>query len=315
MLRPSSSPSIFSIVPQPPLAPGLLGAEGVSSQDGYWLTLDLSSGGTFTLPTPRQAAVYGDLNPRDRWVRNTIDAVAWWWTKRFTLCTSVSAHLALDVTLDVVGPEDALQRGGVEWKAELVETKDIAPSAGVGAGPSAIPNHAVISSVVPRQTAAPKLDAGKEETIVFAQSKDTAVRGEILASDTIDLEQDAASAPYFPCPRVYLHVVVRQSGVPIPPPTVGGLSTASKWAPVFRLAERVFGPLAGDNTAKTGHEGGGSAPIHITLERLYLGGVPATAVGLVAPMAVMLLVGWWGVRPLLEASLPRAAAGKRGKAE
>ncbi len=225
--------------------------------------------------------------------------------------------------LDIVGPEEVLKRGGVEWKAELVEVKE-AVQAGYAGGQvntakhTSVPNHAVITSVVPRQTASPsagKKEGGEGETLVFSQTQEAAssLPVEILASDTIKLSNnDEEAAPKFPCPKLFLHLVVRETGVPIPPPS----RSASASSTLFKVAERIFGPLT--NTKEK--EGGRSAreretaPIHLTLERLYLGGIPATAFSMVLPMFVMVLVGWFGIRPMLDGLIPRGTS-KEGKAE
>lgn len=278
------------------------------------MVLDLSSGGTFALPTPMQAGLYADLNPRDRFVREWIDRVAWFLSKRFTVRASIGAHLALEVRMELVGPEEVLRLGGVEWKARLVETVRVEEGGGGGGmvhtkagAEEALPNHVVVQSVVPRQTAAVKEEKG-QDTVVFKQeSKEEPA--EILASDTINLERDAESAPKFPCPKVFLHLVVREAGVPIPP-RKDLADEESAWAALFRLAEWLFGWLA---SASGGEQRGGTAPIHITLERLYVGAVPGTALTMALPMAAMLLLGWLGVRPVLDALLPRPE--KEGKEE
>lgn len=213
--------------------------------------------------------------------------------------------------LELLGPEEVLSRGGVEWKAELVEAKAVQNEevGKVVRTQEGVPNHAVISSVVPRQTATPS--QGREQgvvgdTVVFSQSSSATVPAEILASDTINLNKDPTSAPLFPCPKIYLHVVVRKTGVPIPPPATSHLSQAEGVrGALFWLAERVFGPLAAAAVEDEEGETGESAPIHITLERLLFGGVPATAVSLALAMVGLLLLGWFGVRPLLDAMLPQ----------
>lgn len=310
MLRPTTSPSIFSVVPD-----ALYDSANQlnDSKTGAWLVLDLSDGGLFTLPVPRQASLYSELNPRDRWVRHRIDSLAWFLTKRFTIRASVSAHLALDVRMQLLGPEEVLQRGGVEWKAELVETKQIVDernTASMTQTRASLPNHVVVSSVVPRETGAPSNPGKTEDTVVFSQPQDSVEPAEILASDTINVNPDAGSAPHFPCPKLFLHLVVEETGVPIPPATDLSQSS-SAFAPWFQLAETVFGLLA---SVDEGYERDvATAPIHLTLERLYVGGVPATALSMALPMLVMLLLGWFGVRPLLDDLLP--TQGKGGKDE
>ncbi|CBQ70108.1 related to flavin-containing monooxygenase [Sporisorium reilianum SRZ2] len=299
-LRPTTTPSIFSVVPDPYTAPLN------DTKKGAWLVLDLSNGGSFTLPAPRQAKLYAELNPRDRWIRQQIDSVAWFFTKRFTLRSSIAAHLALDVQMQLMGPEEVLQRGGVEWKAELVETQHVVEGKKGMQTTAGLPNHVVVSSVVPRETGAPA--KRKDDTVVFKQSE-SSEPVEILASDTISVNpDDAESAPHFPCPKVFLHLVVHETGVPIPPAADLSLSE-SAFAPLFRLAEAVFGRLASVDVERVDR----SAPIHLTLERLYVGGVPATALSMALPMVAMLLLGWFGVRPLLDGLLP--TAGKGGKDE
>ena len=59
VIRPSTTPSLFTI--------------SSNNTTSFWLVLDLSNGGTFTLPKPRHVALYEELNPRDRWVRGKID--------------------------------------------------------------------------------------------------------------------------------------------------------------------------------------------------------------------------------------------------
>lgn len=266
--------------------------------------LDLANA-SFTLPSPRQAALYTDLNPRDRWVRQTIDSVAWYFAKRFTLRASVAAHLALDVDLQVVGPEEVLRLGGVEWRAELVETAQVAQEMGAKTG---VPNHAVVASVVPRETGLPSKGG---ERVVFEQPERREVPAEILANDTIRMSDDPADVPRFPCPKLYLHLVVRETGVPIPPADV--TREVSAFKRLFWLAETVFGSLASEAETREKAESVRTAPIHLTLERLYLGAVPATALSMALPMAMMLVVGWWGVRPLLDEMLPKMD--KAGKDE
>lgn len=309
VLSPTTSPSIFSAVPDP-LSDFLNLDQLNDSKKGAWLVLDLSNGGSFSLPAPRQASLYAELNPRDRWIRQRIDSLAWSFTKRFTVRSSISAHLALDVRMQLLGPEEVLQRGGVEWKAELVETKQVVDegnSATATQTKVTLPNHAVVSSVVPRETGSPSSKVKQDGTVVFSQS-DSTEPAEILASDTININSDASTAPHFPCPKLYLHLVVQETGIPIPP-AVDLLQSTLAFAPMFRFAETVFGRLASGEKEREAR----SAPIHLTLERLYLGGVPATALSMTPPMLVMLMLGWFGVRPVLDGLLPRA--GKGGKDE
>lgn len=216
--------------------------------------------------------------------------------------------------MEIMGPEEVLRKGGVEWKAELVETKrveDEAKRVGQVKTEEEVPNHAVITSVVPKETGVPKASVSnsRQDTVIFSQSVDAAPpAAEILASDTINMNIDNAdpsNIPHFPCPRVFLHLMVKETGVPIPP--AGDLSS-TKWPRFFSVAENVFGPLSAvQATSAEEADDPDSAPIHLTLERLYLGGVPTTATSMVLPMLVMLFVSWWGVRPLLEGALPQAA--------
>lgn len=268
--------------------------------------------------------MYALLNPRDRWIRQTIDSVAWFFTKRFTVRSSISAHFALDVGMELLGPEEVLQRGGVEWKAELADTQLVEneQTNAAMATKTPIPNHAVVSSVVPRQTAQAAADGAnaasslkQEDAVVFSQTQDSALPAEILASDTIKMNKDPASAPHFPCTKLYLHLVAQQVGVPIPPPTDLSVS-ASKSGPLFQVAEKVFGALtsASPNQSRGKLGARESVPIHITLERLYLGGIPATALSMALPMLLMLVVGWLGIRPMLESMLAKRET-KHGKQE
>lgn len=301
VLRPSTKPSLFSIHPEPL---SFHPANVSDSKRGAWLVLDLANAGTFTLPSPREASIYTDLNPRDRLIRQSVDNLAWSLTKRFTVRTSISAHLAVDVELDVMGPEEVLKAGGVEWKAELVETAPVVEEQR-GEVRTGVPNHAVISSVVPRETATP---GGEEsEKVVFKQTDTAALPAEILASETIAMTNDEATAPRFPCSKLYLHLVVREAGVPIPP-------ASGRRSGLFGLAEWIFAPLGSKEAQGQGQAEKATAPIHITLERLYLGAIPATALTMAGPMVVMLLLGWFGVRPWLESLLP-TALDKGGKAE
>ncbi|SOV01869.1 related to flavin-containing monooxygenase [Ustilago sp. UG-2017a] len=311
VIRPFSTPSIFSISPSPLSA---------SNSTGAWLTLDLSNNNQFTLPSPRDAALYLDLNPRDRWVRQTIDSVAWFFTKRFAVRSSIAANLALDGELEIMGVEQVLKWGGVEWKAELVDAQPIQSEGSRAERRTMIervPNHAIVTSVVPKQTAAPQSPEKAKESgggdIVFKQTRGSELKGEILATETITLNKDESSAPRFPCPKLYLHFKVRESGVSIPP--VGGLEgvqVQGMWQVFFRFAETVFGGLASGRREKEGEEQvAGTAPIHITLERLYLGRVPATALGAGWLLAVAAVIGWLGIRPLLEASLPKLSKGEK----
>ena len=301
ILRPTTKPSTFSVVPQP-----LLDASPLNdSKTGAWLVLDLSNDGTFALPSPLQAGLYSDLNPRDRWVRQWIDRVAWFFTKRFTLRCSIGAHLALDVEMQLLAPEEVLSRGGVEWKAELVDKEKVVQGGGKGETMT-LPNHAVVQSVVPRQTA--EIKPKRRDTVVFRHESQQEP-AEILASDTINLERDAESAPRFPCPKIYLHLVVREAGVPIPP--ASELATMhSVSGALFRMAEWVFGSLTSTSAREEARK---TAPIHITLERLYIGAVPATALTMTLPMALMLLLGWLGIKPVLNSLLPKVQ--KAGKDE
>lgn len=250
-----------------------------------------------------------------------MDNFAWFLTKRFSVRSSISADRALTVELELMGPEEVLRAGGVEWKAELVETKPINHAHNAAAmANTQLPNHAVISSIVPKQTAVPRKE-GAGDTIEFTQASTltAGVPAEILATDTIYLHKDADSAPKFPCPKLYLHLVVREVGVPIPPPKLSQEISKSTLASFFRLAEMVFGSLSQgerkEELESEGEGGGlqGSAPIHITLERLYFGGLPETALGMGGLMVIMLGLGWLVVRPWLEGALPKA--GKLGKDE
>ena len=60
-------------------------------------------------------------------------------------------------------------------------------------------------------------------------------------------------------------------------------------------------------------EGEMSVPIHLTLERLYVGGVPATALGMGWLAAVMVFIGWFALRPALDAMIPQAGSQMHGK--
>lgn len=211
--------------------------------------------------------------------------------------------------MKILGPEEALAVGGVEWKAELVDTAVVEESEGErGRRTREVPNHAVVTSVVPRETA-----RAKEAEVVFDKTKDAGLPVEILASDTIEMgNEDEVWVPRFPCPKLYLHLVVRETGVPIPPAKDVGKSE-SGWMGVFWAAEWVFGSLSRGSEEGKGEKEGGTVPIHLTLERLYVGGVPATALSMALPMVVALIVGWIGVRPVLEGLLPKAS--KFGKEE
>lgn len=216
--------------------------------------------------------------------------------------------------------EQVLKWGGVEWKAELVDAQPIQSEGSRAERRTMIervPNHAIVTSVVPKQTAAPQSPEKAKESgggdIVFKQTRGSELKGEILATETITLNKDESSAPWFPCPKLYLHFKVRESGVSIPP--VGGLEgvqVQGMWQVFFRFAETVFGGLASGRREKEGEEQvAGTAPIHITLERLYLGRVPATALGAGWLLVVAAVIGWLGIRPLLEASLPKLSKGEK----
>ncbi|KAJ9476067.1 Flavin-binding monooxygenase-like [Pseudozyma hubeiensis] len=295
VLRPSTTPSIFSIVPTSH-------SDSTSplddSKTGAWLVLDISNNGTFTLPTPREARLYTDLNPRDRWIRQSINSFAWMVSKRFTVRSSVAANLALEVELEVMGAEEVLGKGGVEWKAELVETEVVKDD---GKRTMEVPNYGMVSSVVPTETSCKKR---REDRVVFSQSA-RETPAEVLASDTIDWNKDAEGAVRFPCAKLYLHLVVRSTGVAIPP--AKGIN-GSRWSRLFQLAERVFGGLASG-----GVEGEMSVPIHLTLERLYAGGVPATSLGMGWLAAVMILFGWFVLRPALDGMIPQTGFQVHGK--
>ncbi|SPO48109.1 related to flavin-containing monooxygenase [Moesziomyces antarcticus] len=267
VLHARAQPSLFGLD---------LGTLGTASSAGAWVVLDLSSGGQFTLPAPREARLYAELGPRGRYVRETIDSVAWWFTRRFTVRAVVAAHLAVDLELHVMGPEEALQLGGVEWKAELVETAPV-PTDGV--------------------TQQAKANAGKEEEgegeRVTFKDVHTQVAGEILAADTIAMTHDAP--PMFPCTKLFVHIVPHPAGVAMPP-------SRDYNSTLLRVAEAVFGGLQSTSN------GVDTAPIHLTFERLYLGFIPATALQLFLPLLIMLPLGRFLLIPTLHTLLPTPTA-------
>lgn len=300
IIRPSSKPSIFSIVP----------LSSSHNTTGAWVVLDLSNNSTFTLPSPRSASIYSELNPRDRYIRQTIDSIAWFFSKRFTVRSSIAANLALDVGMEIMDAEEVLRWGGVEWKAELVDSQPLTVR-GEGQSRTGVPNHAVVTSIVPRETAVKAIGLKKEQERVVFNKDENDKPAEILASETIAYNKDETTAPRFPCPKLYLRLSVRESGIPIPcPPSLARMETRA--GAVYRVVEWIFGPLAtshGETREEEGEEEGGvrgTAPIHITLERLYFGVIPAVVIGGMGWLLILAVgVGWWGVRPILQAALPK----------
>lgn len=280
VLRLGSTPSTYTVQ-------AIEGASLAGTEDGAWLVLDLSNGGSFTLPSPIDAAMYRDLVPRDRWIRQTLDKLAWFLTKRFSLRLSIAANHGVEVLLAVHAPEEVLQSGGVEWKAELVETAKLAsPPRPAATATAAVPNHAIVSSVVPKQTAGRK----KPSTVVFSQPEASASAPTILASDTISMDDN--DPPMYPCTKLYLHLVAVRTGVSIPSPAVS--NTDSQPAKLLRqLAETVYGSLWDANPRLQDR----TYPVHLTLERLYFGAVPRTALTLLPALILMLATGWFLIRP------------------
>ncbi|PWZ03501.1 hypothetical protein BCV70DRAFT_18478 [Testicularia cyperi] len=289
ILRPKSTPSTFSIAPT-------VHANLSDSEAGAWLVLDLSDNGKFNIPSPLDASLYMDLNPRDRWIRQTLDRVAWTFTKRFTVRSSIAANLAVEVHLELLDPEEVLKRGGVEWEAELVDTSRIAlPSVGMPVT-SSIPNHAVISSAVPRETGTPARKSsiqvgGSDDTVVFKRPQTSTLPSAILASDTINLSD--VSPPRFPCDRIYLHLIPVSTGVSIPYASQHHKETKSDvWFWLNRLAERIYSDLVNEASKASSK----TLPIHLTLEPLVLGVLPHTAVTMTSTLLVMVAFAYLGLR-------------------
>lgn len=236
--------------------------------------------------------MYRDLVPRDRWIRQTIDKIAWFFTKRFSLRLSIAANHGMEVLLALHGPEEAVQSGGIEWKAELVDTASVAPPRPAATATAAVPNHAIVSSVVPKETGARK----EASTVAFSQPEVSASPSSILASDTISM--DDQDPPMFPCTKIYLHLVPVSTGVPIPPPAIDSTRSGSGKI-LTQIAERLYGPLWSASPRQQDR----TYPVHLTLEPLYFGAVPRTALTLLPALTLMLAVGWFVLRPHMLALL------------
>lgn len=134
------------------------------------------------------------------------------------------------------------------------------------------------------------------------------------------LERDA-DTPFWPCPRLYVHVYSTFDGVPIPRPPSAARSASTFSTIIARLAEALMGtlqnidqlplPIAQEGffMASSEEEGGKLSPMpfHIVFEPLDVGAVPRTAWSLLAVLAPALILVLTVGHPLISRRLLRDA--------
>ncbi|PWN48557.1 hypothetical protein IE53DRAFT_389231 [Violaceomyces palustris] len=225
-----------------------------SSEEGFWLKLDMSDRGRYALPSnedsydPRES-------PRDRLLREVWQGLTWYSGKRYTLRVSWSSQFPTDFRVSVHTPESALAKGGIRWRAEKVEEVVQRGGVGVGQDQTSRFDHVTTAAgeVLPSSAGSSKkveereeeernevggtrgedlvvikkksFDRGREFEDVVDSRNVSETRGDREGAENpgqqhVD-DEDANVVPLFPCDRLYLHISAFETGLRTP--------TASLW--------------------------------------------------------------------------------------
>ncbi|KAN0063764.1 hypothetical protein ACQY0O_003814 [Thecaphora frezii] len=354
VLRPTTTPNLFTVRPEAATSYAQLDSD-TASRLGAWLVLDLSNAGEFRLPLS-DALVDPELEaPRDRLVRRAWNAAHWRLFRRYSVRVSYAANVPTRFHLEVYTPEAALQKGNITWEAEKVgekiEVQEEERASGytrtAAAAVAALPTATEVAAgegdrlddgiVLPQEDQDEQeneREQGKDETLIVMARKFFGNSG-VKAKDKLAFSPTAPPpAPVedwadlmYPCPKVYLHLVAFEDGVAIHPERGRRYPTSPVDRAVdiiYHLGEATIGRLVSSNTvAEAEGEGEGEEarliPIHLTLEPLTLGVVPATAWHLIALLVPASLVGYLWIRQALvevvRTAVSTPSAGKLAKAE
>lgn len=350
ILRPSSEPRLFSITPTGRTEVDAKDDEQVVSHRGAWFTLQLvdpaqdqvalvsEPSSTNTAAHTQESRVAAadlateafpllvrghdrDITPRDRFAAEVWNHTMWWLTRRYTLRASWPANVSRSICnecqilrllgsetllssilkfpnsihIDVHTPRTMLEKGKIKWAAKGKK----------------ISEQAAVSNASLEENNITEANESRSNVVEGSQEEDME---ETLAENHQDpewLERDA-DTPFWPCPRLYVHVYSTADGVPIPGPpskTEEGRTQLFPWALLEKIAEMLMGALQNAeqlpvqrarklegifmSSSEDDKEGKRSPmPFHITLEPLDLVAVPRTAWSLLVLLVPAITLVW-----------------------
>lgn len=127
-------------------------------------------------------------------------------------------------------------------------------------------------------------------------------------------DPDGEQAEVWPCPRLYVHIAATETGIAIPARRESPDPNSTwAWSLLMNLAEAYMGGLT--VSPDQGSSAPSPIPVHLVLERVYVGVVPHASLALLAVLVSLITVAVVCILPRVSRAMKAMAGQERIKEE